>query len=308
MLFLRNRWCGSKSSSSPWLARKRVLCAASALLWASFATAAPAVAQSDGPTLWFPPLFGIEAGAADGATGPEKSVGDRHFEASFGADVGTHYWFLYSGATLAPFGDMHANGLRLRATGGYGAYDYVGPLKRRYSATTSFYEALAGYLHTFGPLTAKAFIGVAQIDHSTSEADRPGLLSGSEIGFKGVLEFWLNIDADWYASLDLAYASAHETRSARARVGYRFDPQFSFGVEARFNQDSQADYKMSAAERPELQTDPLDYAWIGAFARYEWDTGEISASAGVNAGGLAPGGWFEDDPSVYGTISFLTRF
>lgn len=232
----------------------------------------------------------------------------RHLETSFGADAGTDYWFLYSGATFAPYGDMHANGFRLRATGGYGAYEYLGPFKQRYEATTSFYEGLFGYLQQLGPLTAKAFVGVAQIDHRTTERHRPGVLDGSEFGFKGVVELWLNVDEDWYASLDLSYASAHETRSARARIGYRVDPNLSFGLEARFNQDSQADYKMSAAERPELQTDALDYTWVGAFARYEWETGEISASGGINAGGLNSHGSFGDDLLAYATLNFLTRF
>lgn len=298
----------SSASRGLLAARGLLFAAAVAGLCASGWGLSPARADGSLPSLWFAPLSRADL-PSGGGDGNGDADPDRHFEASFGVDAGSHYWFLYSGATLAPFGDMHENGWRLRATGGYGSYDYVGPFKRRYTATTWFYEALVGYLHTFGPLTAKAFVGVVEIDHRTAEAKRPGVLSGAEFGFKGVLEFWLNIDRDWYASLDLAYATAHDTRSARARVGYRLDRNISLGLEARFNQDSQADYKMSSAERRDLQTDPLDYSWLGAFARYEWESGEISASAGLNAGSFSGSdGWFADDPSVYATINVLTRF
>lgn len=239
----------------------------------------------------------------------------KHFEASAGADVGSNHWLLYSSTTIAPFGDMFANGVRLRFTGGYGRYNYQsfrylrGPRTQSFDAVTTFAEGLVGYHQKLGPLTAKAFVGVAQIDHSITPLDPGNRVSGSEIGIKGIIELWLDISRDWYGSLDLAYTTAHVTRSARVRLGYRLEPKLSVGLEARLNQDAQSDYKVSDDEDPSFRQEPLDYAWLGAFARYEWETGEVSASAGLNMRDVdIPDGTDDYDPSLYGTLNVLMRF
>src|ERR1700742_80292 len=84
-----------------------------------------------------------------------------------GADVTGHAWLIYSGATVAPYNHIYADGLRLRIAGGYGGYSYVGERRGQlasFEAETAYAEALVGYLQRFGPLTAKAFLGVAAIE------------------------------------------------------------------------------------------------------------------------------------------------
>jgi hypothetical protein len=212
-------------------------------------------------------------------------------EAWAGADVSNHVWLLYSGATVAPYSDMFSDGLRLRAAAGYGEYSYTGErlaMVQTFEAQTAFTEALVGYLKRMGPLTAKAFVGVAAIRHDIHPFDPENPVQGQEFGPKGVVELWLNIGDSAWASLDAGWTSAHQTYAGRMRSGYRVYRDISLGVEARINGNA-------------LDKD----ARGGLFVRYAWTGGEVSL-----AGGLA-GRFFEDandmrDP--YATANWLVQF
>lgn len=208
-----------------------------------------------------------------------------------GADVSSHNWLLYSGATIAPFSDMFSDGLRLRAATGYGKYRYTGvrgDSLQSFSATSAFADALVGYLKRLGPLTAKAFAGVSAIQHDIRPIDPDNPVQGIEYGPKVVTELWLNIGSDAWSSLDLNWTSAYDTYAARVRAGYIVFDDISIGLEARIDGN-------------ELDKD----ARGGAFARYAWPSGEISV-----AGGIA-GHFFDDanneiDP--YATVTWLMQY
>ncbi len=233
---------------------------------------------------------------------------DRHSEIWAGADVGRNVWLAYTGTTLAPFGDIHEPGWRLRFVGGYGGYryesfDYASATTSRHRAEVTFADALVGYLWRLDPLIVKAFIGAGMIDHKIEPLDRLNLAQGPDLGAKGVLELWFNVGEKGFASLDLSLTSAHLTRSARGRAGYRLMPDVSVGVEAGINGDRQADFKMSE-EQPSHRTEAWDYVRAGAFARYEWYGGEISASAGL-MGDLREA---RDKAGPYATINWIKQF
>lgn len=231
--------------------------------------------------------------------------GPRHYEVWAGADVADDVWLLYSGTTLAPFGDMHKDGLRLRFVGGYGQYQYQSfdnaTLEARsFSADVTFADALVGYLWRLDPLILKLFVGASFSDHQIHPGDPNNRVQGPEVGVKGVAEFWFNIGEKGFASINLAWSQAHNARSARARLGYRVMPEFSIGPELGLNVDRQGDYKINE-ERLDFRSDPIDYGRVGMFARYEWNGGEIAASAGLL-------GDFREDQSIYGTINWITQF
>jgi len=90
------------------------------------------------------------------------------FEFWAGAQASKTAWSLYTGTTVAPFGEILEDGLRLRLVGGYGAYRYAGPRAVgvssqvvHFKGTVSFSDFLAGYQRQFGPVTVKAFAGLA---------------------------------------------------------------------------------------------------------------------------------------------------
>jgi hypothetical protein len=246
-----------------------------------------------------------------------------------GADVSTKFWLLYSGVTVAPMGHIHSEGIRMRGAGGYGEYRYTEkssdgqPLN--YRAKTHFADVLVGYQARFGELTAKAFVGASLISHDIAPLNAQTLaidpidsltvVTGSDVGVKGVLEFWLNMGPNAWSSLDLSWSTAHETRTARFRTGYRVWPSISVGLEAGVNIDAQGECRMRDKSSGDCVIDYggsyvaanlLDYARGGAFVRHEWSSGEVSVSAGVLGGSFRGEDTSSLDP--YATVTWLTQF
>lgn len=237
-----------------------------------------------------------------------KPVGVGSREVWVGVDAGEHNWLVYSGATYAPFGDIHADGLRLRATTGYGNYDYRFDKDTAVKVEKTYADALIGYQVRFGELTAKAFIGWALLNEAgtTSKGFRATRLSD---GIKGAVELWLNVGPNAWTSLDLNYADTRDVWSVRSRAGYRVLPTVSVGIEGIFNHASLNGQIQINKDAPEL----LGNSRAGAFARYEWFGGEISASAGLSGDMLQS----RTDsskidllhrPSAYGTLNFIVQF
>lgn len=237
-------------------------------------------------------------------------------------DASRDNWLVYSGMTVAPFSHIHEPGLRVRFAGGYGHYGYSGdrsqtetPLMRSFAARTFYGEALAGYLEKWGPLTAKAFAGVSMIGHAIQPFDTENAVIGDDIGFKAVIELWLDIGTIGFASLDMSWSTTHDVRSARARVGTRISQALSAGVEGWLNLDAQSDCDLGWTESGACarqhnfsgdETDLMDYSRAGLFLRYAWDGGEISVSGGVSGGSFMNIG--DADPEPYGTVNWITQF
>lgn len=229
-----------------------------------------------------------------------------------GGDAANDVWLIYSNATMAPFGSIHEDGVRLRAGGGYGSYSYSGRRRgalKSFQASFAMAEALVGYQLRRGPLTGKAFIGIAALDHQIAPADpiaEGGLLAqGLDYGVKGVLELWLNVGSTAWSSLDLSYTTAHNTYAARWRLGYRVLPTISIGPEAIVNGNWLEGPKFNIDGSPRVQLEPAGR--LGLFARYEWAGGEVSVSGGLASDSLALGNEVGLQ-SAYGTINWMSRF
>lgn len=231
-----------------------------------------------------------------------------------GADVSENVWLVYSGATVAPMGHIHGNGLRFRVASGYGGYAYPNAKTGGdFEATTLFGDVLAGWLWRLDPLTLKVFAGAAYIDHDVTPFDADTVVTGADWGPKGVVELWLNSGERMWTSLDLTYTTAHDTASVRMRSGYRIWPELSTGVEAGLNLDGQGQCKMRLPENgchlspedPEV-TSLFDYGRTGLFARYEWTGGEVSLGAGVVGQPYASDG--EIDLHPYATLNWIMQF
>lgn len=220
---------------------------------------------------------------------PEGQYGWR--EVWSGADVSSHVWLLYSGATIAPYSHIFADGLRLRVAAGYGRYSYVGERiggVQSFKAETGYAEALVGYLKRLGPVTAKAFVGVSAIEHNIAPFDIDNPVQGQEIGPKVAAEIWINLGSKGWSSADAWWTSAHSTAAARVRGGYRIYDDISLGLEGGINAN-------------DLGEDTR----AGLFARYAWEGGEVSLSGGYS-------GRFLDDAQAlrdpYATVNWLTQF
>jgi Cellulose biosynthesis protein BcsS len=219
----------------------------------------------------------------------------QQYEFSAGAQVATHAWSTYSGLTVAPFGSMLEDGLRLRVVGGYGAYSYSGlrPVGGgsqlfKFNGTSSFGDLLIGYHQQLGPLTLKVYAGGMATNHVLSPVDPDAEVIGPGFGAKVAIETWWTISELAWSSLDLSYGTVHESYASRLRVGWRLTPPVSVGLEAAAVGDTDG-----------------DSGRLGSFVRYEWDGGELSASAGLMTD------WASIQKETHGgfaTISWMNRF
>ncbi len=241
----------------------------------------------------------------------------RHYEFWAGVDVTEGSWLGYTGGTYAPFGDIHEEGWKLRAVTGYGRYKVWNAYFEKYEqdkAETWFVDALVGYMWRLDPLIAKLLVGVSSIEHTLPDNVRRlallnvnfGRVDGQEFGAKLQAEFWLNIGDNAFASWDLAWAQAHNTRSVRARLGYMVLSNVSVGIEAGLNADDQSFcYDPSGAgscveldEMAAFNNALTNNGRVDVFGRYSWDGGELSGAVGA----------LGDDKRMYGKLNYLMQF
>lgn len=237
---------------------------------------------------------------------------DPSHELWLGAHATQDTWFAYLGGTTAPFGDLNHDGFRLRAVAGHGEYRYEGHQLRidpdnsvRFAAVAftdrvTFTDALLGYSVQLGPLTAKAFAGLAFVEHDVSAS--PGFaatLEGMAWGPKIQAEFWYDAGGPYWLALNAGYTTAYDTYSVNSRTGFRLgDGGWSIGTELNLDNRATDGVSLNGA-----------YARGGAFLRYAWGQGEISGSAGI-AMDLddSPDLLIDRQQSPYVGISLLTKF
>ena len=235
------------------------------------------------------------------------------YELWTGIQTTTHATSVYAGTTYAPFGVLSDDGVRLRAVAGIGRYSYttlayasaVGTdmreaRSRGISGESAFGDLLAGYQVRIGAMTMKAFAGIAFSEHHLSPSDRGNRVSGEEIGFKAILEGWFNLSDRSWASMDLAYSTAHGEFSSRARLGYKLTTPLSIGPE------------LGAFGNEEFRGGRgglfIRYAWGNkSWARDIWD-GDVLVSDGQDDYILAvqaqkQGVWGKGEVSLSGGIS-----
>jgi cellulose biosynthesis protein BcsS len=207
------------------------------------------------------PCTPIHAGDGDLAQSEPQRP---RFEFWAGALAYDHVWSLYTGSTVALFGAIQEDGARLRVVTGYGADSYlVG--NARFSGATSFADALAGYHSQLGPLTLKVFAGLTAADRQIRPDDPTVRIHGPGLGGKVALEGWWNLSDRAWTAVDGSWASLYQSYAGRARLGWRFMPELSGGLEA------------SAVGNLDC-----DIVRAGAFLRYELVSGEISVTGGVS--------------------------
>ncbi len=220
-----------------------------------------------------------------------------------GAALDQYGWSIYSGLTWAPFGHegVGGEGWRVRLTGGRSYYRYKGTVwnaaaeageTTNYYGTSGWSDLLIGYKKQVGAVTVKGFIGATRGANIVAPYDLDAKTLGAYLGVKGALETWINLSPAVWLSTDISYAQPHHSYSVNSRLGYRWTPAWSLGSEiAQFGNDDGAGRR------------------LGGFARYEWDAGEISASAGMT-GDL----WWSGDSTsdrkatAYGSVNVLRRF
>lgn len=236
------------------------------------------------------------------AAEPAKPKGPPQYEISGGAEIAGPSWSAYSTTVVAlsalsksAAGGIREDGWRLRAGAGYWRYSdrvaYADPPKRLYKNTASFADLLIGYHKGFGELTVKAYAGIAYSNEMWLEDGANNNSPGANLSAKLLIESWLNLTPKAFAQLDAGWTNLRDTITLRARIGYRALPSLSVGPEVGY---------WSGITIHELDFNRADAWRYGAFVRFEWNSGEVSLSAGVS-----------DEPHdshFYATLNALLRF
>jgi hypothetical protein len=215
-----------------------------------------------------------------------------HTEMFTGFEASDNYTSGYVGGGYAFGKGLYAPGLRLRAVGAYGRYNYDGALfdGSDYRATTfdgqvGFAAALVGYQFCPGAVTVKLFAGIEAEDQHIAPRDPKNSVQGTEIGLRLLAETWYDIAARWYASADAAYGSAFQEYFSLARIGFRVRPRLSLGLEGGA-----------------LGNEEYDAGRGGGFLRVNLRQLEVTLSGGFT------GNYLEDDPSGYVSLGLYRTF
>jgi hypothetical protein len=207
-----------------------------------------------------------------------------------GGEYASRYWSAWSGIAYSPFARMSDPGWRLRVVAGGGQFNYTGYrvdngkiVETTLKGTSDFVEGVIGYQWHVGSWTTKLYGGVLFNElHPDTQDARPE--STSRLQPKIALESWLNIGADWWANVDLAYATSDRDYWSRARLGWRARPVVSLGIEGSAQGNRYNDVRRA-----------------GLFVRYDGKLGEAVIAAGFAEAEA-------HTPSAYVTVNWLGRF
>jgi len=215
-----------------------------------------------------------------------------HTEMFTGIETSDNYTSGYVGGGYAFGKGLYAPGLRVRAIGAYGRYDYDGALfdGSNYVATNfdgqdSFAAALIGYQFRPGAVTVKLFGGIEVEDQHVVPHDPNNSVQGTEIGFRILAETWYDIAPRWFLSADASYGTAFQEYCSLARVGFRVRPKLSLGLEGGA-----------------LGNEEYDAGRGGGFVRVNLRKLEVTLSGGFT------GNYLEDDPSGYLSLGLYRTF
>lgn len=233
-------------------------------------------------------LVGISAARGEEAAG--LKWGPNSFQLWSGGEYSSRYWSAWSGIAYSPFASMSEPGWRLRVIAGGGQFDYSGYrlengkiVEATLKGASDFVEGAIGYQWQTGSWTTKLYGGVLFNElHPDPRDARPE--STSRLQPKIAFENWLNIGADWWANVDLSYATADRDYWSRARLGWRVQPVVSVGIEASAQGNRYNDIRRA-----------------GLFVRYDGRLGEAVIAGGIADEATRP-------PSAYVTLNWLGRF
>ena len=171
-----------------------------------------------------------------------KNKDERRFEIFGGYSGARNSDYGYLGVVGSINGDLTHDGWLLRASGGYGEFDYDRPRNKNGDVTDRFtgVDLMVGYQKFFDPGVKGVhhgrftiYVGGDYQDHDLDKRDRLNPVEGSETGVKGLAE--LNLDFSNHLGFYGAgsYSSANNTYWGRLRPGYNAK-HFIIGPEVTF--------------------------------------------------------------------------
>lgn len=160
-----------------------------------------------------------------------------------GVDAGQTYGFVWTGVTAIPFGNLGDDGVRVRAMGGLGQYEYntsaVPGGKNKGTITSG--ELLIGNRKSFGAMVLTGYVGLDAKNYSLRDPDPGNPESGSRAGIKAALELYARTAPEWFVTASGNISSVFQNYSARAAINNELTPGFALGAEGALLGDERYD-------------------------------------------------------------------
>lgn len=172
------------------------------------------------------------ARSAAGEPAANPAPGEPTAEVFSGGILAGHSWIGWAGAVGSLSGSLYDSGLRLRAVGCFGQYDYdMGRAANR--AYPALVEITPGYQLRSGPLTQKLYLGLHAERHWLQQPDGGNRSAAAGLGGKVLSETWLDLPFNSFVSLDGSYATRNDAYQGMLRAGSAYYlPQLQLGFEA----------------------------------------------------------------------------
>jgi cellulose biosynthesis protein BcsS len=157
-----------------------------------------------------------------------------------GVDAGPHSIFTWAGIVSAPSSGIGQDGIRVRAQGGGGQYQYetsaVPSGKNR--GTVSGGELMIGNRFSFDAMVITAYIGIDARNYSLQNPDPNNPENGSHFGIKASGEMFTRTAPDWFVTAYGNISSVFASYNLRVALNRELVPGFALGPEAALLGDS----------------------------------------------------------------------
>jgi hypothetical protein len=160
-----------------------------------------------------------------------------------GADAGQNYGFVWTGVTAIPFGNLGDDGVRVRAMGGIGQYEYntSAVASGKNKGTISSGELMIGNRRSFGGAVLTGYVGLDAKNYTLRDPDPGNPETGSHAGIKAALELYARTAPAWFLTASGNISSVFGSYSARAAINNELAPGFALGTEGALLGDERYD-------------------------------------------------------------------
>ena len=231
-------------------------------------------------------LSGVFAPAtlANERLNPQSKEGAPVGEFFMGGAFTTSSWISWAGAVKSLSSSLYDEGWRMRVLGAYGRYSFSTDGQPN-SANPALFEITPGYQFKTGPVISKIYGGLHGEQHKLANPDPDNKTAGMGYGAKVILENWIDLPMNSFASLDGSFSTLNTSYQGTLRAGsaYYF-PQLTLGPEVQIVGNEEY-YQLRA----------------GLFGRWKLETGSIKASIGYAED-------YDQQSTPYISFSWLRRF
>jgi Cellulose biosynthesis protein BcsS len=260
-------------------------------------------------------LFGAASAASSAALAgdlygePGENERPTAWEFDTSGDFVKDSSFLESGFTYSVNGDSEKSGLRLKATGGWGTYNYDVD-SGHVIADVGYGGGWLGYQFITPNNSFLVYAGADYQNTSLSRSDPTNETRGPKWGFSTEAEIENIGNGPLYYDIDGFYSTGWNTYWARARVGYRFhNGNWVIGPEGTFIGDVSFDNQRLGGfvNFPLGLSQALQFnVSLGAGISFGSDDEGAGGGGGGDVGGLGIGGTSGD--SAYFTFDVSANF